>query len=137
MQTYPKNRDWTWILTFCLTVSNLKSKCILQIKTYSSANPLFVTITVPITHNVNLMYYIGITDTILLFQWLFPNSEQAKNFVSRYKVAGCIFASISANFSPIFKSFFFFWKVMKRAFKNKRRPWSWWSWCFRRPWATF
>ena len=33
------------------------------------------------------MYYIGITDTILLFQWLFPNSEQAKNFVSSSKVA--------------------------------------------------
>ena len=33
-------------------------------------------------HNVNLMYYEGITDTPFLFQWLFPDSEQAKNFVS-------------------------------------------------------
>ena len=35
-----------------------------------------------IWHNVNLMYYEGITDTPFLFQWLFPDSEQAKNFVS-------------------------------------------------------
>ena len=33
-------------------------------------------------HNVNLIYYEGITDTPFLFQWLFPDSEQAKNFVS-------------------------------------------------------
>ena len=29
-------------------------------------------------HNVNLIYYEGITDTPFLFQWLFPDSEQAK-----------------------------------------------------------
>ena len=71
-----------------------------------------------IPHNVNLMYYIGIKDTILLFQWLFPNSEQAKNFVSRYKVAGCIFASILANFSPIFK-FFFLLKGYEKSFQKQ------------------
>ena len=33
-------------------------------------------------HYVNLMYYEGITNTPFLFQWLFPDSELAKNFVS-------------------------------------------------------
>ena len=66
------------------------------------------------------MYYIGITDTILLFQWLFANSEQAKNFVSRYKVAGCIFASISANFSPIFKIFFLL-KAYEKGFQKRAK----------------
>ena len=37
----------------------------------------------PKRHNVNLMYYEGITDTPFLFQWLVPDSEQAKNFVSK------------------------------------------------------
>ena len=69
-------------------------------------------------HNVNLIYYTGITDTILLFQWLFPNSEQAKNFVSRYKVARCIFATILANFSPIFRIFFFL-KGYEKSFRKQ------------------
>lgn len=46
---------------------------------------------------------------------------------------GCVLASISANFSPIFKTFFSSESLWKRAFKNKPRPWSRWSRCFRRP----
>ena len=58
--------------------------------------------------------------TSLLRMWFCYSNNyegQAKNFVSRYKVAGCILVSISANFSPIFKFFFStesLWKVLSQ-----------------------